>query len=928
MDTFDSLRCFSRFVRIEQFRKDAQLDCLLMICGSDGRFHRGSDLLRRYLLCGESGRDLALGTTERFDEVVIAFRADKTVAFCQLSEAKAFSQITAMWPGLELIVPPGIPEDDAYDIAKIRTFVGMMENIAGTVGVLGEDVEKYPLIQAFALDEWPGSQRGFLSSCVEKVVRVDTLLEMVYSQMDREGLDRLLGKLKSFEDLWESAMKIQDFARLMEYYEYGVMQDIDVEDGFPVRTEYASEPRRRVEPKKTPCSYTACDPATQVIVARTVPQLALTEDGNGKVDDPSDVEALRQLVQEFDLNPFEGNVEAMLKERWKGSNGDKLEIKIDRYDGAGFRIPPRSMNIKDPMNVLEKESGTVLVTVFAQMGKNCWGDSFIVNNPTKRAGFLKLIPLTIHYASLFQSTGELSTEDDPPPGHESIMRWGGFEAPGYLDPEYDPHNPGFKFTLRKGPSFTITLDAVKGYVAEKVVNSSPPTNNVVPSAAAAGEREHMWAQFSLNNIMVEVLITLKDLRGWPKLTRFEPEASTESKNSEKCTWEDLRQTVTFSDLHFDQMPPKSRRAGFDQGVAAKNTTLWVTSPIGSNRCLELCTRLAEKCELGHVTSLRELAFPQSGDREIDLTSVSAPTGVVCNNIGAPVVPPINAFVICDMRAPDLCSPHRYRWHTWPLHCIDQGFCDLCILPPYVHGATSTDEWETHEDMENVIELIKARNPSCSIIRPYTVDPATIQEAMDKCDYNRTRLRLSSRPGFLDDESGLPGSLRCISFMDKKCYDEEKMKFELPTIFLKLPSLACIEVKVDAFGGPFHKVITPHEILDTVQAWDGITFWVYGKTPEAEDIARDALKKCEKVLHRAEVEEVTSEEMAELLTARGLPGDWWFDGTMYINYLGQRSSKHPLYDEVYREALEANTQACFQKNEELDRIRVMKGIDGE
>ena len=36
---------------IIEFRSDAGLECLVAICGSDGSFHRGSDVLRRYPNC-------------------------------------------------------------------------------------------------------------------------------------------------------------------------------------------------------------------------------------------------------------------------------------------------------------------------------------------------------------------------------------------------------------------------------------------------------------------------------------------------------------------------------------------------------------------------------------------------------------------------------------------------------------------------------------------------------------------------------------------------------------------------------------------------------------------------------------------------------------------------------------------------------------
>eukprot|EP00397_Hematodinium_sp_SG-2012_P016703 GEMP01017052.1.p1 GENE.GEMP01017052.1~~GEMP01017052.1.p1 ORF type:complete len:904 (+),score=194.68 GEMP01017052.1:109-2820(+) len=894
--TFDPSRCLSRFFRIQQFRKDAGLDCLVAICGSDGRFHRGSDMMRRYLLIGESGRDLALGTTEVFDEVVIAFGRDKTIAFCPQTEVPKFAKLTAMWPDFEIVIGPGVPEDDEYDNAKIRAFVAMMDNITGTLGILGDDLEKWPLVQAFALDDWPGAGRGFLSSILP-IKRMDALLEIVYSQMDLHAQESMMEGVKKFEEVWSNAVNFWDFQLLEEYYEYGLLQDHDVEDGFPERVQYAAEPRRRVEPKGTHSTYVAVDPNTQVVVARAFPRLALEKNSDAKTEEVSTITALQTLVQGFDLDPFDDNVEDLLKERWKGA--DLLKVCIDCYDAVGLRIPPTATGLVDSMGVLKMKSGTIIVTVFVTLKNVCWGDTFLANKAAPRAP-LYIWPLTTHFASPFRPAVPFTSVEPEADGHDSAMRWEGFLAPGNLKPDFNPRSPGFRFQLFKGPAVRVPVEDLR-YCDE-------------------GENG-LWIEVPLNGERTHVQITLQDLRGWPATLRLsEP---PKPKESVRSLWHQMHESIVFSDLHADMMPPKSRRAGFDES-STTFTTLWVTAPAGARGAKELCQSLAKNLKLGAVESLRDLLFPEPMSREVSLLSTAAPMGVVCNDLAVPIPPPLKAFVICDLRVPVLWSPTKYRWHRWALHCVDSGFCDLCVLPPHVHGATSVEEWEGLETLECLAEIVKARNPAVTIIRPYMVNPSFVQEAMAKADDDRTIRRLKSRPGFLDEYES-PGKLRCIYFEAKECYDEEILLVELSRLFCTVQGLCSIEIKVSGFRGEYSGTITPGGMLDEAGPWNGIAFWLYDGALNAEDIAREALKKCVKVLKPATVEEVSDEEMKRLLEQRNLPADWWFDGTAYVHALGERKMKHPIWDEVYKEAVQSHKDACIKKNYELEQIRAQKGI---
>jgi hypothetical protein len=156
------------------------LDAILVIAGPDGKENHGSHITLKYLIGGVSGRDLAnpvlCSDLEALDEVVAVITMDK-IALLYPARARHVLEDALVWPGIcEYALPAEDEEDnEAFEEHKIELFKKMIADIlpkkGSVVGVTlqrgftetAEGVERWPLIQAFALELEGRTQSGFFT---------------------------------------------------------------------------------------------------------------------------------------------------------------------------------------------------------------------------------------------------------------------------------------------------------------------------------------------------------------------------------------------------------------------------------------------------------------------------------------------------------------------------------------------------------------------------------------------------------------------------------------------------------------------------------------------------------------------------------------------------------------------------------------------
>ncbi|XP_035674114.1 uncharacterized protein C20orf194 homolog isoform X2 [Branchiostoma floridae] len=201
--------------------RQSQLDAVLCILGVDGRHSDGARELANYVLFGlYDYKNIKRSNLpeDTVDDMMLLIRQDGVRIYCNPVNYPYLLPYIAHWKNLQIFC---MAEDKYHEDEeeaeeyKIRSFVAMMEG-SNRVGLPYSSrfnqqqfspmvIEKWPIIQAFALEGFGGG--GFFTMKHE-VFDVSSRLEHIYTRLDPIGLENLVTEqLSQFEQQWTSLIK-------------------------------------------------------------------------------------------------------------------------------------------------------------------------------------------------------------------------------------------------------------------------------------------------------------------------------------------------------------------------------------------------------------------------------------------------------------------------------------------------------------------------------------------------------------------------------------------------------------------------------------------------------------------------------------------------------------------------------------------------
>ncbi|KAM4541668.1 dynein axonemal assembly factor 9 isoform 1-T1 [Odontesthes bonariensis] len=202
-------------------------DGILCTLGIDSRYNEGCAELAKYLFYGLYGRsqvnlDHALEEfpEEMLDDVILLIKAECVHLYCNPLNYTYLLPYVSHWRNLHLycMTEAEYEEEEAAEEFKISSFVSMVQD-CHRIGVPYSSqghiqkfdmfmVEKWPLIQAFALE---GIGGGSFFTMKYKLMDMSEKLWQVYNRLDPVSLDNLLKEdLSSFEKQWSSFFSSMD----------------------------------------------------------------------------------------------------------------------------------------------------------------------------------------------------------------------------------------------------------------------------------------------------------------------------------------------------------------------------------------------------------------------------------------------------------------------------------------------------------------------------------------------------------------------------------------------------------------------------------------------------------------------------------------------------------------------------------------------
>lgn len=255
-DGFSALACRDRWLALQRLRVAANIDCVVLIVGPDAQFGRGAEVLFNWLLCGLGGREvLTVSLDPQFEECVVCIQATRSAIFCKRAVHDKIATLTSMWENVEIIVPTREEEldQDLFDERKIGTFIDMVHPcrslgvvVRGVdihIGDLKMTVERWPLVQAYAYDEYG---HGFLTMKKSVTNLEDVLQTQLYPCWDLHAVLWAANLASQLRKAWDGALLVQDkhsaahdesgaaslnvaLAPLLDFFEYGRLTLTDEE---------------------------------------------------------------------------------------------------------------------------------------------------------------------------------------------------------------------------------------------------------------------------------------------------------------------------------------------------------------------------------------------------------------------------------------------------------------------------------------------------------------------------------------------------------------------------------------------------------------------------------------------------------------------------------------------------------------------------
>ncbi|XP_049918064.1 uncharacterized protein C20orf194 homolog [Epinephelus moara] len=214
-------------------------DGILCSLGIDSRYNEGCTELARYLFYGLYGRNqlnvehvLEEFPEEMLDDVILLIKAECVHLYCNPLNYSYLLPYVSHWRNLHLycMTETEYEDEEAAEEFKISSFVTMVQDCY-RIGVPYSSqghvqrfdmfmVEKWPLIQAFALE---GIGGGSFFTMKYKLMDMSEKLWQVYNRLDPVSLDTLLTEdLVNFEKQWSgffSSMDLESHLSILELSE-------------------------------------------------------------------------------------------------------------------------------------------------------------------------------------------------------------------------------------------------------------------------------------------------------------------------------------------------------------------------------------------------------------------------------------------------------------------------------------------------------------------------------------------------------------------------------------------------------------------------------------------------------------------------------------------------------------------------------------
>ncbi|OQS04373.1 hypothetical protein THRCLA_03376 [Thraustotheca clavata] len=171
---FNGHESYERLQHVQKLldKQEIRCDALLVVGGADGLYSRGSTALLKYLFLGNSGQEL-LGEQvipqeyEFLEEVFLLItRKAVSIYYALDPDSAAFIlPLISCWRNLTEFVSPEDATQDDREMTKIQAFRNVIETFQCIGAPIDSNdrmaIEKWPLIQAFGLDEI--TSKGFFT---------------------------------------------------------------------------------------------------------------------------------------------------------------------------------------------------------------------------------------------------------------------------------------------------------------------------------------------------------------------------------------------------------------------------------------------------------------------------------------------------------------------------------------------------------------------------------------------------------------------------------------------------------------------------------------------------------------------------------------------------------------------------------------------
>ncbi|XP_056249050.1 uncharacterized protein C20orf194 homolog [Seriola aureovittata] len=214
-------------------------DGIMCSLGIDSRYNEGCTELAKYLFYGLYGRNqlnlehvLEEFPEEMLDDVILLIKAECVHLYCNPLNYSYLLPYVSHWRNLHLycMTEAEYEDEEAAEEFKISSFVTMVQDCY-RIGVPYSSrghiqkfdmfmVEKWPLIQAFALE---GIGGGSFFTIKYKLMDMSEKLWQVYTRLDPVSLDSLLAEdLVNFEKQWSgffSSMDLESHLSILELSE-------------------------------------------------------------------------------------------------------------------------------------------------------------------------------------------------------------------------------------------------------------------------------------------------------------------------------------------------------------------------------------------------------------------------------------------------------------------------------------------------------------------------------------------------------------------------------------------------------------------------------------------------------------------------------------------------------------------------------------